>query len=69
MTMQRESDVSYWLVFGTDCFDSPKDLGRPSTIHDIADFVADFIVSDLLGVVSSRLMQSRLIDGAQRIVD
>ena len=43
----------------SDHCDSPKDLGRSSTIEDIADFVADYIVSDLLGVVSSKLMQSR----------
>lgn len=35
-----------------------RSVGRASQIEDVADFIVDFIVSDLLGVVSSRLMHS-----------
>ena len=33
---------------------SIKDLARPSTIDDVADFVADYLNTDLLGMVASR---------------
>lgn len=54
-------NMTDWLLSTIHAPTSLRDLGSPATIDDVADFVVDYMVSDILGVVCTRLMHSRRI--------